>query len=208
MNALIECCFSMPTETNAGLTIPSQLCRNLETMSAACALWTHIVTSDNGNNRISARIASSAVPDYASNEHGAFDDAHLREFLKTKSNSIPQFIMNTATMVSTSGHPLAAEFGQASFQVEANALVLVSMLFVDVLSLIQKVITFIPWHHRRYLELHNPCELSSQKGTQEKILRSVTHGQVSSIRSLHPSDYLRYLTIRKYSKLHIKWCKH
>ncbi|KAM3578371.1 hypothetical protein VKS41_009117 [Umbelopsis sp. WA50703] len=124
MNALIECCFSMPTETNAGLTIPSQLSRNLETMSAACALWTHIVTSDNGNNRISARIASSAVPDYASNEHGAFDDAHLREFLKTKSNSIPQFIMNTATMVSTSGHPLAAEFGQASFQVEANALVL------------------------------------------------------------------------------------
>lgn len=127
MNTLIECCYSVAAETNAGLTIPSQLRRNLETMNSAYALWTHIVSSESGDSKISARIASSAIPEYASNSNNAYDDAHLRDFLKTKSNLIPQFIVNTAAMVSTTGHPLAAEFGQTTFQVEANALVLVSM---------------------------------------------------------------------------------
>lgn len=145
MNTLIECCYSVGTEANAGLSIPSQLRRNLETMNSACALWTHIVSGESKDSKVSARIASAAIPDYASNSNVAYDDTRLREFLKSKSNLIPQFIINIATMVSTTGHPLAAEFGQTSFQVEANALVLVSMQIWNC------------WQNMDDFNMHLPC---------------------------------------------------
>jgi hypothetical protein len=41
---------------------------------------------------------------------------------------MPQLIVNIGKMVSAASHPLAAEYGQATFQLQANAIVLVSII--------------------------------------------------------------------------------
>jgi hypothetical protein len=77
-------------------------------------------------------VVSAAIPTHLNIGQDATDETKLRTYLKTQSNTIPQLIANIGKMVSAAAHPLAAEYGQATFQLESNAIVLVSMVLLDI----------------------------------------------------------------------------
>jgi len=131
LKTLLECIYKGGLNTKTGVNIPPELCTNLEAMSAASALWTHIIDSQNDSSKASFRITSAAIPTHINNDHNATNDTRLRTYLKTQSNTMPQLIVNIGKMVSAATHPLAAEYGQATFQLQANAIVLTLLRSVE-----------------------------------------------------------------------------